>query len=93
MEDKTSSLPAEYISLRLLNRPTTEPSAGHIDLFHTARELSFCLRPSCCSLNDSLIVGADLHHSRTVYPAANVSGAVRTEVLLDGRWVEEKILT
>lgn len=91
MEDKTSSLPAERISLHLLNRPTAEPSAGHIDLFHIARELSFLFRTSFCSLNDSLIAGANLHHSKTVYLVARVSGAISPEVLLCGRWLEKTI--
>lgn len=93
MEDKTRSLHAEYTSLNPFNRTTVELSVGRIDLSHVARDLSyFFSRTSFCSLNDSLIVGANLHHSKTVYLVVRVSGAISPEVLLCCRWLEKMIL-
>lgn len=80
MEGRSSSLLAKYISIHLLNRPTIEPSVGHIDLLHIPHELSSLFRTSFHSLNDSLIVGADLHHRKTVYLVVWVNGAISPEV-------------
>lgn len=44
---------------------------------------------SFCSLNDSFIVGANRHHSKTVYLVVRVSGAISPEVLLCGCCLEK----